>query len=255
MAAKKNASRTLKPKTTLSSLHKPLDWPLFSRQLPTSSLSLESLLPSQIIVIHKFWSENLCKNYVRFLKTLPLVTTGKPKKGEAVRFNDRFQINDTNFAHRLWTETGLRELICGPDTGHDEIMNALDTENLWGGEVIGLNPNIRIYRYSKDDESSIISLETKGATTVSAVTTWTLLLYLTSPVTGCKGGETVFYPNLDLKKDQQNLALDKVEVTLETGMILLHKHGKECLLHAKHEGKEVLEGEKWVIRTDLCVKR
>ncbi|POS84857.1 hypothetical protein EPUL_002783, partial [Erysiphe pulchra] len=130
MAAKKNASRTFKPKTPLPSLQTPPNWPLFSKQLPTSCLSLESLLPSQIILIHKFWSENLCKNYVCFLKTLPLVTTGKPKKGEAVRFNDRFQIDDTKFAHRLWVETGLRELICGPDTGPDEMMSALDRKNL-----------------------------------------------------------------------------------------------------------------------------
>lgn len=38
----------------------------------------------------------------------------------------------------------------------------------------------------------------------------------------------------------------------EVGMALLHKHGQECLLH---EGRVVEEGEKWVIRSDLCVKR
>lgn len=41
-------------------------------------------------------------------------------------------------------------------------------------------------------------------------------------------------------------------VELETGMLLLHKHGNECMLH---EGREVTAGEKWVIRTDLCVRR
>lgn len=131
MALKKNPSRSLKPKTPLPSSQTPPDWPLFSKQLPTSCLSLESLLQSQIIVIRKFWSEKLCKNYVYFLKSLPLETTPKPKKGEAVRFNDRFQIDDINFAHRLWTETGLRELICGPDNGPDEMMSALDRKNLW----------------------------------------------------------------------------------------------------------------------------
>lgn len=48
-------------------------------------------------------------------------------------------------------------------------------------------------------------------------------------------------------------ALNKeVVISLETGMLLLHKHGNDCMLH---EGREVLEGEKWVIRSDLCVKR
>ncbi len=41
-------------------------------------------------------------------------------------------------------------------------------------------------------------------------------------------------------------------VGLEVGMALLHKHGQDCLLH---EGREVMAGEKWVIRSDLCVKR
>lgn len=39
---------------------------------------------------------------------------------------------------------------------------------------------------------------------------------------------------------------------LEVGMGLLHRHGEKCLLH---EGREVKGGEKWVIRSDLVVKR
>ena len=35
-------------------------------------------------------------------------------------------------------------------------------------------------------------------------------------------------------------------------MLLLHKHGNDCMLH---EGREVTAGEKWIIRTDLCVGR
>jgi hypothetical protein len=43
-----------------------------------------------------------------------LVTTpGKPKKGDAVRVNDRFQVVDEGFARRLWEETGLKGLILG----------------------------------------------------------------------------------------------------------------------------------------------
>jgi hypothetical protein len=55
------------------------------------------------------------------LKTLPLVTTpGKPKKGDAVRVNDRFQINDEVFAERLWEETGLKSLILGDGEDAEE---------------------------------------------------------------------------------------------------------------------------------------
>ena len=43
-----------------------------------------------------------------------------------------------------------------------------------------------------DDESNVLTLATKPTPT-SAKTTWTMLLYLTSPATGCEGGQTVFY--------------------------------------------------------------
>lgn len=84
---------------------------------------------------------------------------------------------------------------------------------------------------------------------IPARTTWTLLLYLTSPATGCQGGETVFYPDPPSKREA---APNPVVANLEVGMALLHRHGRECMLH---EGREVNEGEKWVIRSDLCVKR
>lgn len=45
-----------------------------------------------------------------------------------------------------------------------------------------------------DDESNILTLNTTP-TPIPAKTTWTVLLYLTSPGTGCQGGETVFYPD------------------------------------------------------------
>ncbi len=44
-----------------------------------------------------------------------MTTPGAPKRGDALRVNDRFQIFDEGFANRLWTETGLRELVCGCD--------------------------------------------------------------------------------------------------------------------------------------------
>lgn len=83
-------------------------------------------------------------------------------------------------------------------------------------------------------------------------TTWTLLIYLTSATEGCQGGETVFYPEpLPTGKNKKTQRQpDPIVVSPETGMALLHKHGRDCMLH---EGKEVLAGEKWVIRSDLCV--
>ncbi|OLN96649.1 hypothetical protein CCHL11_00575, partial [Colletotrichum chlorophyti] len=59
---------------------------------------------------------------------------------------------------------------------------------------------------------------------VTCKTTWTLLLYLTSSAEGCVGGETVFFPN------DRRSAKEEIPVALETGMLLLHKHGDDCML-------------------------
>lgn len=63
--------------------------------------------------------------------------------------------------------------------------------------------------------------------------------------------ETPTTPSEKKGKTDQKVP-DPIKIELETGMALLHKHGKDCMLH---EGKEVTKGEKWVIRSDLCVKR
>lgn len=77
----------------------------------------------------------------------------RPKKGDAVRVNDRFQVDDGGFAERLWAETGLRGLVMreGGIGEGDEQGEKGDCEGdggLWGGEVVGLNPSIRVYRYT-----------------------------------------------------------------------------------------------------------
>ena len=104
-----------------------------------------------------------------------------------------------------------------------------------------------------DDESNNLILPTTPPTL--AKTTWTLLVYLTGPATGCIGGETVFYPDSPSGRKfraRSDVGEEPIVVGLEVGMALLHRHGQECLLH---EGREVHEGEKWIIRSDLCVKR
>jgi hypothetical protein len=114
------------------------NWPAFTPLIPESDLTLEEVSPGQIVTIQNFWTATLCKNYVAFLSSLPLTTTpGKPKKGDAVRVNDRYQIDDPAFAERLWSQTSLKSLV------------EAHPKELWGGDVVGLNPNIRVYRYSK----------------------------------------------------------------------------------------------------------
>lgn len=128
-------------------------WPAI--QLEQSGKDLNHLMPHQIVTISDFWTPFLCKQYVSFLSSLPLVTTpGVPKKGDAVRVNDRFQIDDPAFAETLWASTGLKELVLNAEQlPEDSMIEGGDPneriKQFWGGEVLGLNPNIRIYRYRK----------------------------------------------------------------------------------------------------------
>ncbi len=95
----------------------PPSWPVFKPPLPVVDLTLETLIPGKVVVIKTFWPRSLCLDYTAFLAGLPLTTTpGKPKRGEATRVNDRYQIDDPIFANRLWIETGLQDALCSEDT-------------------------------------------------------------------------------------------------------------------------------------------
>lgn len=137
------------------------NWPPLRPLLPAEDLTLEALAPDQIYLIRNFLPSSLCKNYVSFLASLPLTTTpGKPKKDEAVRVNDRFQVQDARFAETLWSETAMKELLTtrfgeseeDAYTSEGELHSpeelARRAQQVWGGEPLGLNPNLRIYRYS-----------------------------------------------------------------------------------------------------------
>ena len=68
----------------------PPAWPPFKPQLPVADLDLESLVKDKVILLRSFFPRSLCRDYVSFLAGLPLTTTpGKPKRGDALRVNDR----------------------------------------------------------------------------------------------------------------------------------------------------------------------
>ena len=120
------------------------DWPALQPLIPATDLALETLLEDQIILIRNLFTSTLCKKYVSFLSSLPLTTTpSKAKEGEAIRVNDRIQFHDPAFAEQLWVSTGLSSLV----------LTYEGAKTLWGGEICGLNPRIRIYRYGTSHQS------------------------------------------------------------------------------------------------------
>jgi hypothetical protein len=226
--------------TSSSTTTPPPNWPPLTPSIPAEHLYVETLLSDQILIIRNLFSAKLCKDYTSFLSTLPLTTTpGIPKRGDAVRVNDRFQVQDAHFAQQLWEQTALKQLVQSYSD---------DTTDVWRGKVLGLNPNIRIYRYKPGqffdqhyDESNKVDF---GPDKLAARTTWTLLVYLTA----AEGGETAFYP----EPVRKGPTPEPIVVGTEAGMALLHRHHEECMLH---EGREVVSGEKWVLRSDLIVSR
>ena len=139
----------LKPKSE-APLSTP-DWPELQPLVPASDLSLETRLEGQIVLIHNLFTSTLCKKYVSFLTTLPLITTpSNPKAGDAVRVNDRIEFHDYAFAQTLWRSTALESLVSGSSRAEDTGLLTLEAaRKLWGGEVCGLNPRIRLYRYKE----------------------------------------------------------------------------------------------------------
>ena len=134
------------------------DWPALQPLVPTTDLELETLLEDQIILIRSFFTSTLCKKYVSFLSSLPLITTpAKLKEGEALRVNDRIQFDDPVFAEQLWSSTSLRSLVSGStgNVDHHDLTHE-GAMRLWGGEVCGLNPRIRIYRYGQPFPSPLL---------------------------------------------------------------------------------------------------
>ena len=171
MPAKKPPRNKAPPKPPTRASPPP-NWPPLRPLIPTSDLTLTVLVPSQIILFRNLFTSTLCRSLISFASTLAFETTpGVPKKGDAMRINDRFLVEDPTFARALWEKTALKALISGidADTGaaHDTetltgasisvddadedatSMTAAEIRQLWGGEVLGLNPNVRLYRYRK----------------------------------------------------------------------------------------------------------
>lgn len=124
-------------------------WPPLQPLVPMVDLCLDTLLEDQVIVIRNLFTSTLCKTYVAFLSTLPLLTTpAQPKDGDAVRVNDRIQFDDPGFAETLWKATGLMSLVNKPLV-EEESFPSQPAKGFWGGQVVGLNPKIRIYRYKE----------------------------------------------------------------------------------------------------------
>ncbi|KVI10143.1 uncharacterized protein LOC112512381 [Cynara cardunculus var. scolymus] len=229
---KKDGRNGKKSKTTET------NWPVIK---PKSNLRITRLKDYDLFTVQNFLTAAESKAFVKAAESIGFVHQGSlgPTKGEAYRDNDRIAVNDPVLADTLW-ESGLGKL--------------LSDLTIRGKVAVGLNPNIRLYRYKvgqhfgRHIDESVDLGDGKH-------THYTLLIYLNGDVDSkhqsdmnssddssesLVGGETVFY-------GPRNSIV--AEVTPTQGMALFHIHGAKCMLH---EARNVRKGAKYILRSDVA---
>jgi len=208
---------------------------LFPEISPKEELQYRVLLENQIVVIDDVFSPAECKSFVKFIDTLPLELTPPKKRGEAERHNHRFSITSVDFAKRLHAVFGPHLPSFLPSkTGKGTVGPAREAHSF--------NSNIRVYKYTPLQHFGPHYDDDCRDTMTGAKSEWTLLLYLTGYEDGVEGGETLFYRN------GKGTSEEVIKAPLTRGTALLHRHGRECMLH---EGSPVVRGVKYVLRTDV----
>ncbi|XP_042048910.1 uncharacterized protein LOC121794696 [Salvia splendens] len=216
------------------------DWPCVK---PKSNLKISHLKGDDLITIQNYLTSAESKAFRDAAEAIGFVHQGSlgPTMGEAYRDNDRIAVNDPALAEAIWS-AGLNKFF--------------SDFKIRGKVAVGLNPNIRFYRYTAGqrfgrhiDES--VDLGEGGRTY------YTLLIYLSGAPGKSKakskndsssqdsldplvGGETVFY-------GPRNALVAEVAPT--EGMALLHIHGDKCMLH---EARNVSKGIKYILRSDVA---
>lgn len=198
------------------------------------------IIQDQIITINNFFKPDLCQDLIKSFETkLNLETTPLIKsKDYAARYNDRALVTDLKSADTLWQY--MKHILASNPYEDPQLQQEVVDIFQY---AIGLNPQLRIYRYTQGhhfgahyDDSVICEVPPDGRS--KGKTQWTLLVYLTGD-DEFKGGGTIFYP--DDGSDALNIHPSK-------GLALLHKHGDACL---RHEAELVKKGVKWVLRSDV----
>nr|CAD1835372.1 unnamed protein product [Ananas comosus var. bracteatus] len=178
-------------------------WPAIK---PKKDLQINRLRGTLLFTVPNFFSAAEASAFVEAAEAIGFTHQGSlgPARGQAYRDNDRISITDPLLAEIIW-ESGLKKIF--------------DDVKLPGEVAVGLNPNIRFYRYTVGQRGKGNNKDSSAESLV--------------------GGETVFY-------DQRGRVV--AEVAPVPGMALLHIHGDDCMLH---EARVVTKNIKYVLRSDV----
>ncbi|KAI3985526.1 hypothetical protein MKX01_033840 [Papaver californicum] len=213
-------------------------WPKIN---PKKDLQINLLKETHLFTVPNFFTSVESKGFVQAAELMGFTHQGSlgPTRGEAFRDNDRISVNDPVLAQTIW-ESGLNKFF--------------SDIKIRGKVAVGLNPNIRFYRY-KTGQRFGRHIDESVELGDGRRTYYTLLIYLSggsgqktktemssqkdSSAEPLVGGETVFYGN------RRGVV---AEVAPAEGMALLHLHGDNCMLH---EARNVAKGVKYVFRSDV----
>ncbi|MEM9363592.1 MAG: 2OG-Fe(II) oxygenase [Bacteroidota bacterium] len=167
--------------------------------------------------IKDFWSHSKCNSYI--------------KKSESLGYKDAMIQTDSGQKINSKIRNNKRVLFESKELA-DEIFLDLKgylPEKIGNSSIVGLNELFRFYKYEpgqefkKHKDQSFIRNETEASY-------FTFMIYLNDKFVG---GETTF---------------DGIKITPRKGNCLIFLHDLE------HEGSKLIEGTKYVLRTDLMYK-
>ncbi|KAK8844092.1 hypothetical protein IAR55_006886 [Kwoniella newhampshirensis] len=236
---------------------------------PNPKATLTTILPSQIYIIDNFFTASDLAAVRRWALELTMEGPKKAGKGEAERTGNRTSLPSPSIASSLLP-------LLTPHLSHIS-----PPYRPTSGPAL-LSPNIRVYHYPPSTyfrghyDMPTLDVESRR------LSCWTLLIYLTEDV---QGGGTSFYPHPNPttnsssrgkgggkkaagsagggggggggtaltggKKGKVTGSEGKITVEPKAGRALLHWHGMSGGGCMKHEGDEVISGDKWVLRTDV----
>ena len=193
-------------------------------------MQVQIIDPEQLVMtISDFLMPEECKAYIatsesRGYAPAPLTTSRGPVMDTNVRSNHRVMLDDPAVAKGLWNR--VRQLV--PQV-------ALDWEDV-PCQAVGLNERLRFFRYEKNQK---FARHYDGAyhRTSYEHSLLTFMVYLNDDF---QGGETRFF------NDYQK---ERFFIQPRRGSALLFVHNQ------MHEGSSVLEGCKYVLRSDVMYRR
>jgi len=198
-------------------------------------LKAETLLPGYIWLIRDFMTDDECQKWIRFVEESKELDQMEQRGTRylAARRCSRLQRNDPQTASRLFDRANH---ICQGLSIH-----GFDKDG--STEIVGCNPNLRVYRYDPGDAFGK-HIDESNIVPGMGVTKLTVLIYLSS----CIGGATRFDPPPSTSFWCNQNATKDIAFEPVAGTMLLHLHGDDCLLH---QADPVSKGVKYVLRTDM----